>query len=1165
MAAFLFPVHALQRADPLARHFFDSSAVFTDRDFGSGGWAECPIFDVACSMEAWSSEFDSSWPDRLPMMDTIRYGEALHPGPAPGALLTVGVSNPSGLRRKEDVLLGLGPGIWGLAETQLSESTFRTSATYLTKAGRALNREVRLRGGSPAPLRQGSTWAGTWSGVAVLSDTPVTKLDIPWPIDQWESGRVMLTRHWANTIPITIGTFYGYAQGPTWPQARQLSDQLLEHFTTEVVLGMSGVRILMGDYNFNPGELVQQQIWLRHGWQNLQTVAESLFQHTPVPTCKGVNERGQIWLSPEAIQLLRSVRVQDDFGDHSTVMMQLQIPEKQQYAHRWPRPAKIPWRDLRVEHWSPICSVKWHEDLEPTEFMSTCATSYEQSLANHLSLQDSQRLPQRCFGRATRRKPDKQTLATPTCRPSREGEVVLQNSMAGVATRQWFKQLRRLQSMKHAVHAGKDTMAALNYRQEVWQAIRQAAGFTPYFLTWWTQQTHQVDGVPLLLPQAPPHESIIATSIYDSFLLHFRRFEAWHLKERSQSLRMKYAGSLGAVYMDLRDDPKPRVDTLWKEIEYTVLAVDPVNHQLQLDQPIQTQFDSVWIYEGHFLSVTEVAHDICAISMSQLLTPGDALVQKLFLSDTSDVLHAFEADWRPRWNNMAAISTSDWDRIVGFGQHYLPALQFRWEPLNTHTWTSILRKFKKRAARGPDGFDVSDLKHVPESYTNELLGLIHSIETQDTAWPDQLAFGTVVGLSKVLEPHEEVHYRPITLFSVLYRAWARIRTKQFIKLMSRDMPPEALGFLPRRETTEIWMLLQGQIELMLQTKQKYAGLSTDLKRAFNNIGRQQVFFVANRLGLPQQLLRPWQKFLNQMVRRFDVNSIIGDGMQSSSGFPEGCPLSILAMLNVNWCFHIYMKTFCPNVVAYSFVDNLTLAAREAWHVAQAYFALRAICQLFGLTTDDDKTYVWALDKTSRLHLRPLGFQCLTDANELGGAMTYGLARRTRILRHRGQLLEPTWNKLRKSLAPKAQKLAMLSKVFWPKALHGSANCLIADNYAAELRRAAVKAVKLNGAGSNPMLRLTLADDMQADPGFYQLRLCVDTCRRMLGIRVMTWESCGACGMPILMDMRCRDLFPDFCAAFQRLGGPCLILLTFKIMKVMLGIWHSSTVVLCVIY
>ena len=375
--------------------------------------------------------------------------------------------------------------------------------------------------------------------------------------------------------------------------------------------------------------------------------------------------------------------------------------------------------------------------------------------------------------------------------------------------------------------------------------------------------------------------------------------------------------------------------------------------------------------------------------------------------------------------------------------------------------------------------------------------MLTAVETTEPAWPAQLAFGTVIGLSKVDNAHEEGQFRPITLFSMLYRCWSRIRTKQMIRQMAQHMPPEALGFLPQRETAEVWLGLQAQIELFLQTEKDLTGLSTDLRRAFNNIGRPQVFLVATQLGLPQQLLRPWEKFLNQFVRRFDIHGCLGQEVHSTSGFPEGCPLSILAMLNVNWCYHVYMRAFCPQVTAYSFVDNLTLAARQAFLIAHAYMALQSICGLFGLTTDEEKTYVWGLQKHSRQQLILLGFPCLTDAIELGGAMTFGLARRTRLLKQRGQQLQPRWQKLQRSMAPGSQKLSMLPKVFWPQALHGSAICLIADQYVNDLRKAAVKHLKLNGAGSNPLLRLSLSDDMQADPGFYQLRLCLTTFRRML--------------------------------------------------------------------
>ena len=372
---------------------------------------------------------------------TIRYGEATHPGPPLGNVLTVGVNNPGGLRQKEQSLLELGPGIWSLAETQLSATTFKTSSQILRKEARLQNREVRLHGGSPAPLRVGSSWAGSWTGFAVLADVPTATLDIPWPNEHWTSGRVLITRHWANQLPISIGTFYGFAQGPTWPRARQLSDQLLETFTTEMVLGMTGVRLIMGDFNQEPEQLTQHHIWMRHGWRNAQHLAEHLLHHQIVPTCKGVNERDQIWLSPEAISLLRGLRVFDHFLDHSTIALQLQVPRADCSVQKWPRPARIPWHDIDVAHWEPTQVHSWDSSQHPTEFLQKWAQGFEFSLAQHAATQGIA-IPPRCQGRAARLQPTKQQLTTPTCRPSREGEVRMTNSLAGTATRLWFKQLQ---------------------------------------------------------------------------------------------------------------------------------------------------------------------------------------------------------------------------------------------------------------------------------------------------------------------------------------------------------------------------------------------------------------------------------------------------------------------------------------------------------------------------------------------------------------------------------------------------------------------------------------------------------------------------------------------------------------------------------------------------
>ena len=340
-------------------------------------------------------------------------------------------------------------------------------------------------------------------------------------------------------------------------------------------------------------------------------------------------------------------------------------------------------------------------------------------------------------------------------------------------------------------------------------------------------------------------------------------------------------------------------------------------------------------------------------------------------------------------NAFAALSDSDWKRITQFTQAYMPTLSFSLPQLEPDMWYKAVNKFKPAAARGPDGFSKADLQNMPYDHVNKLLHMFDQIEKGEASWPKQLLCGLVIGIAKTRDAHEEGQFRPITLFSMLYRCWAKLRTKHMINQLSQYIPAEALGFLPHREAAEVWLMLQGQIEVMLAYDEPYCGLSSDVRRAFNHIGRPQVFQLGHHLGYPPPLLQAWQGFLTDFERRFDVRGCIGDSIKSNSGFPEGDPLSIVAMLTVNWGYHLYMRQFAPKVQAYSFVDNMTLAAREAQHVFQGHFAMTNYHALFGLTMDDDKTYVWGLTTSQRQSLQRMGFPCLYDASELGASMSYG--------------------------------------------------------------------------------------------------------------------------------------------------------------------------------
>ena len=154
--------------------------------------------------------------------------------------------------------------------------------------------------------------------------------------------------------------------------------------------------------------------------------------------------------------------------------------------------------------------------------------------------------------------------------------------------------------------------------------------------------------------------------------------------------------------------------------------------------------------------------------------------------------------------------------------------------------------------------------------------------------------------------HCPADYRPITVLPVVYRLWSSLRTCQTLQLLSPHLPDDILGFIPSCETSQVWLILQSWIEVNQMDGFPLCGVSSDLQKAFNNIGRDQVQMIAEHLQLPSEVRIPWAAFLGSLTRRFDIRGSLSTAVTSDRGLPEGCPLSIIGMIMVNWCHSIYI-------------------------------------------------------------------------------------------------------------------------------------------------------------------------------------------------------------------------------------------------------------------
>ena len=1023
----------------------------------------------------------ASWP---PASRVRRIGEASHPGPGSSEHVCLSTSNPSGLRGKESHVMDWGPGIHCLSETQYSVHTQGPAARAFTAMGQQQSRLLRTHAGHPAPLRHQSLWAGAWTGVFTVSDFPSRPVPVVWEPGLYQTGRVQVTQHYLGSSCLTVGNLYGFPKGPTFPDALDRTERLLSAFTKELVLGLSGPRAICGDFNHSAEELEQVAIWKREGWVDAQTVAEVRWGREPVPTCKAATYRDYVFLSPEAAACCSKVEVLHCFQEHATVVVGLATRAFELSLQSWPLPGELPWSQVDVSAWHAAEQLAPLEGRDATDRYRSFASQLECSLDGFVQGSPGGRLPGSCFGRAKRLAPALHVMRNIAPKKSRPGEEEPTHGLLGLELKRWFQQLRRLQSMRHAAHAGKMTAAAISYRVELWGSIRRAKGFHDGFSAWWSRRPVRFQGCPVCFPEAPP-PAAVCEAIFQDYRENFKRFEAWNVRRRCQVLCAKHEASRNQLYWELRDSAPPQVDTLTLRHDHSILEVEADSRQVFLETPPDQRGDSLWLLEGTPVEVQFQDEATCIVPGSVPLSVESELVQVQTLSSVSDIHEEFVGLWSSRWLKHSSPSPSDWSRVLDFAKAFILPSPCSLPVLTVSSWRAAVSRFKPRAARGPDGFAKSDLQQMSDGRVEQLLGLLRAVENGTCTWPVQLLVGLVCSLSKQNGKTDAQAFRPIVLFSIVYRTWAGLRARQLLRFLKGLTSADAFGFLPERTASHLWMSLQAAVECACQAGDSLFGFCTDLVKAFNALPRCPLLQTLAQLGVPQWLTSAWRQFLQGVERRFIVRGMVSAAVRSVCGFPEGDPLSTVAMATTNLLFHLYLYHFTPSIRSLSYVDNLAGVAQTAGSLASGWAAVTTFCDIMQVEIDASKTYVWATQAGSRKDLQLLGLPIVEATRELGGMLSFGARVRNGEAVRRCLALDKLWPRLKKSMAPMSYKFGTLASKFWASALHGISGFPLGEQHLAKLRTKAVRALKASCAGSSPQLRLSLACPPESDPGFYQ--------------------------------------------------------------------------------
>ena len=397
----------------------------------------------------------------------------------------------------------------------------------------------------------------------------------------------------------------------------------------------------------------------------------------------------------------------------------------------------------------------------------------------------------------------------------------------------------------------------------------------------------------------------------------------------------------------------------------------------------------------------------------------------------------FATLWHAKWDKHRDEPSERWTAIGQFIDDKLPGPpgEMPYRPITPQQWIKAVRGKRSQTATGPDGVSKQDLLSLPYPLTCQLLEMFHHIE-QGGEWPQALLVGLITAIEKQPHAHHPTAFRPICVLSMAYQTWASIRTKQILTWLSQFAPAGLIGNRSRKETAHIWWTISAMVERSWYDEEPISGCISDIVKCYSCSPLIPVFAMAKKIGIPNQILRPWATVITGLERRFVITGGAGPGLKSTTGFPEGDPLSVASMFLVNLALFEGVKISTPRVQLWSFVDNLETTGPTPEEVLDSLEITREFCTEFDIQLDESETICWATNASSREYTRLSGCRVVFDTRDLGGQLLFCRRHTSKVVRARVTGLADFWPRLARSPAPLRQKETCLRVAAWPKALHG---------------------------------------------------------------------------------------------------------------------------------
>lgn len=344
---------------------------------------------------------------------------------------------------------------------------------------------------------------------------------------------------------------------------------------------------------------------------------------------------------------------------------------------------------------------------------------------------------------------------------------------------------------------------------------------------------------------------------------------------------------------------------------------------------------------------------------------------------------------------------------------------------------------EKTAGRGPDGVGQPDLAALPVQAVQAFVSVLQAIE-DGTPWPIQVASGFVNSLAKHLQAQNIDDYRPVTVYSLFYRVWSSERAREALHTLMPALPEGILGGVPGKQAKTIWYQVAQSLEFAFMDDSPVHGLLMDIRKAFNAIPRLPLWCALRTLGFPVHVMRAWCAFVAGQTRRFKVRQAVGEPVASNCGLPEGCGLSVVGMIVVDWILDCWLAAHTKGVSLRAFVDDWGLLFGDVTSFPLLWNKVQEFVLALDLSLDMQKTRAWSSHGAARAELKDSEVMVAYYARNLGAHQNFTKHCWNGVIQTRLASMTKVWPLLRASFSPYAQwPIRFKLSRFW----HGLEHCM----------------------------------------------------------------------------------------------------------------------------